>query len=138
MKYLQIWLRNVINAPTKISHKRRKTKVDKNRSRNLSFSKFKKDSDPRNIRNLLIEALDNSSQINVIIVHRDKNNEELLPSITPTAITSTTRPTIKYQKQSFLEDSNSITTHETKYPDCTLRKWFWACKHFQSWNENIF
>ena len=123
-------------------HKRRKIKVNKKRSRNRSFSKSKKDSDTINIRNLLKEALDNSSQINVIIVHRDRYSEELLPSRTtpPTAIeiSTTTPTTIKYQKQLFFEDSNPITGDERKYPDCTLKKWFWACKHFQSWNENIF
>lgn len=138
--YFQIWLRNVFNAPTKLSQKRRKMKVKKKRSRKRSFKKYKKDPDPRNIRKLLIEALEDSSQINVIIVHRDKNSEELLPSITPTAVPardiSTTTPSTKYQKQKF--EYTNIITDEKEFPDCTLRKWFWACKRFKSWNENIF
>ena len=107
-KYFQIWLRKAINAPTKISQKQRKIKVKK-RNRNRFFSKYKKDSNPTSIP-----------------FQRDKYNRKLLPSMTPT---------IEYQKQN--SNSNSITD-ETKNPDCTLRKWFWACKHFQSWNENIF
>ena len=138
--YVQIWLRNVFNAPTKLSQKRRKMKVKKKRSRKRSFKKYKKDPDPRNIRKLLIEALEDSSQINVIIVHRNKNSEELLPSITPTAVPardiSTTTPSTKYQKQKF--EYTNIITDEKEFPDCTLRKWFWACKRFKSWNENIF
>ena len=25
-----------------------------------------------------------------------------------------------------------------KVKECGLKKWFWACEHFSSWNENFF
>ena len=35
-----------------------------------------------------------------------------------------------------IQDVKPMTNQQVK--ECGLRKWFWACKHFPSWNEDIF
>ena len=109
--------------------KRRRIKLKENNR--LKTSTTDSATSNLSLRNLLIEALENSSQINVIILQKKKTKEEM----TPIASKNTTEKvtTLKYRQEQF----QNYNTTETN-TDCTLQKWAWTCKYFKSWNKDIF
>ena len=130
-----MWFKNMIRNPLSRRKKEKITEINRSlKSKSLDLVT----SSPKNI---LAEALNNSYQIKILMmITRPKNEskeENTTKSIAIKTTTTTENPTTwKYQMKS--ENFTENTRNEEKYPDCTLRKWFWACRRFKSWSVDIF
>ena len=128
---IQNWWRNLISLPRSY---RRKTRIKLQEKKDLKpnhDSESRTDSDLNKSKgNLLIETLDNSPQINIIIlpqvIYKDKDEVK--------SIVDSAEKIKKINQQEMFE---KIEFKESTF-DCTLKKWLWTCKNFENWNEDIF
>ena len=86
----------------------------------------------KNQGNLLIETLDDSPQINIIILPQVIYKEEVKP------IASTVKEIKSIKNTNYLPENFKKIKFKENSLDCSLKKWVWACQNFKNWNELVF
>ena len=88
----------------------------------------------QSLTSIINSAIKNNSSVQVILFNaNDAVNEPDHHADDKQNVTITST-----DEERFVPSNKESINTEKGSDDCGLAKWYWACLHFDSWNENIF